>query len=222
MTKALVIAPHPDDEVIGCGGAILKHRARGDAVTVVTLGCRMRSSVEADISEADYEMEQVRAHAALGVTGHVALGLPGRTTAVTHDLLMALVAIIRTERPEIFYVPHGGESDADHRRASEAALEAIWMAQSVYFEEHGPPLAPPRLILAYEVWTPISAFQYVEDISDVIDQKVAAMACYRSQLRHGPWDQAIRGLGAYRGLTARGGGYAEVFAVLHLGAAVAA
>lgn len=184
---------------------------------MVTIGRRLRSSLEADLTDEDYEAEAAEAASVLGVSHRIGLNMAGRTTVVTHDLLLTLVRVFRAERPDIFYIPHRHEADSDHRRAAEAAEEAIWMAQSSYFEEEGAPLPSPRAVLAYEVWTPMAAYQRVEDISGFIDAKVEAMRCYRSQLRHGPWDEAIRGLAAYRGLVAQGGGHAEVFAVLHLG-----
>lgn len=215
MGKIVAVSPHPDDEVIGCGGALIKHARAGHEVTVITFGERLGNPLEADLTEADYRRESEEALSTLGVTRHVALELKARDFAVTHALLMRLVTELRRERPNIVYLPHEGEDDAEHRQTHHATLEALWMAQSTYFESYGPPMPAPEMVLAYEVWTPLPRFQYVEDVSDVIDQKVEAMRCYRSQLRHGSWDQAIRGLAAYRGAITRAGGHAEVYGVLH-------
>lgn len=215
MGKIVAVAPHPDDEVIGCGGSLIKHARAGHDVTVITFGARLGSPLETDLAEADYRRESEEALAALGVGRHVALELKARDFSVTHALVMRLVEELRRERPDVLYLPHEDEGDAEHRQTHQATFEALWMAQSIYFEAHGPPMPAPELVLAYEVWTPLSRFQYVEDVSEVIEDKVAAMRCYRSQLRHGPWDEAIRGLAAYRGATTRAGGHAEVFAVLH-------
>jgi N-acetylglucosamine malate deacetylase 1 len=215
MGKIVAVAPHPDDEVIGCGGALIHHARAGHQVTVITFGERLSSPRETDITRDEYLREGEEALAALGVTRHVALNLKARDFTVTHALVLRLVEELRRERPEVVFLPHEDEADAEHRQAHQAAVEALWMAQSVYFEAHGPPMPPPELVLGYEVWTPLSRFQYAEDISDAIDQKVAAMRCYRSQLRHGAWDDAIRGLAAYRGAMTGAGAYAEVYVVLH-------
>jgi LmbE family N-acetylglucosaminyl deacetylase len=216
MSDVLVISPHPDDEVIGCGGAILNHVRAGRTATVITLGMRLQSEAERDITESEYRSEGEAAHRILGVTRHVSLDLPGRPIEVTRDLLMSLVREYRAESPGILYLPHANEGDWDHRQTHRAAIEALWMAESTYFTECGPPMRPPGLVLAYEVWAPLSEFQYVEPIDDVLESKVSAMECYRSQLRSSEWNEAIRGLAKYRGVITSGRGAAEVFQVLRL------
>jgi LmbE family N-acetylglucosaminyl deacetylase len=216
MAKILVVAPHPDDEVIGCGGSVVKHARAGHEITLVTVGARMSSHIEQGLTPADYQNEEAAAQRALGIGKCIALGFPGRTLAFDPELIIRLARAFRAECPEIVYIPHENEGDLDHRRTCEAALEALWISQSVYFDDHGPRAGAPRLVLGYEVWTPIQRYQYVEDISGEIDAKVEAMRRYRSQLRHSPWDNAVRGLASYRGVTAQGGGFAEVFSVLSL------
>jgi LmbE family N-acetylglucosaminyl deacetylase len=216
MSHVVVISPHPDDEVIGCGGSILKHARAGRNITVITLGIRLQSAREQDITEEDYGKEGEDALRVLGVSRHISLDLPGRPMEVTRQLLMALVRELRTESPEIIYVPHSGEQDWDHRQTHLAGSEAVWMAESSYFGEYGPPMPAPKLMLGYEVWTPLAEFQYVEPIEDVVDLKIAAMRCYQSQLRTSDWDEGIRGLARYRGVVTSGRGSAEVFQVLRL------
>lgn len=216
MARILVVAPHPDDEVIGCGGSLIKHARAGHRISLVTVGARMSSPIEQDLTESDYREEERAALRILGIGKHIALDMPGRTLSADPDLIVRLMRTFRAEHPEIVYIPHEGESDLDHRRANEASMEALWMAQSAYFDDHGPKADGPRLVLGYEVWTPLQRYQYVEDISDSIDAKVEAMRCYRSQLRHSPWDDAVRGLASYRGVTAQGRGHAEVFSVYNL------
>jgi N-acetylglucosamine malate deacetylase 1 len=218
--KIVVFSPHPDDEVIGCGGSLIKHARAGCSITVVTLGERLGCLLESDLTEADYRAEAKAAHTILGVRRHVDLALPSRTLVATRDLVLRLVRELRAEQPDIVYLPHDTEVDAEHRETSRAASEAVWMAQSVYFEDHGPPMAPPRWVLGYEVWTPLSRYQYVEDISETIDDKVRAMECYASQQRHGDWAAALKGLARYRGVSCGGGSFAEVFTVVHVSGAV--
>jgi N-acetylglucosamine malate deacetylase 1 len=216
MARILVVAPHPDDEVIGCGGSLIKHARAGHAITLVTIGARMSSPIEHDLTEADYLEEERAAQRVLGISKHIELKLPGRTLSADPELIVHLMRALRAERPDVVYLPHGEESDLDHRRASEATVEALWMSQSAYFDDSGPKAGGPKLVLGYEVWTPLQRYQYVEDIGDSIEAKVRAMSCYRSQLRHSPWDRAVHGLASYRGVTAQGGGYAEVFSILNL------
>jgi LmbE family N-acetylglucosaminyl deacetylase len=218
MAKIVVVSPHPDDEVIGCGGSLIKHGRIGAEITVITLGERLGCALEGAITQAQYRDEGAAAHRILGVVRHVAFELPARDFMVNQQLKLRLAEEFRRERPDIVYLPHQDEADAEHRQAHEVGLEALWMAQSVYWNHLGTSIKPPAIILGYEVWTPLMKYQYAEDISDVIDAKVEAMRCYKSQLKHGPWDDAIRGLAKYRGTSTQCGSYVEVFAVYHVSA----
>lgn len=211
-----VLSPHPDDEVIGCGGSLAKHSLSGSRISIINIGARLGCSQEADLTPENYREESRSAAAVLGAEETIDLGLTPRNFSVDGELVFRLVEILRRVQPDVVYLPHGGEADLEHRHTHDAGVEALWMAQSVYFEHLGNPMRPPSLVLEYEVWTPMTQFQYVEDISETIDAKVKAMRCYKSQLRHATWDKAVQGLAAYRGTTTLGHGYAEVFAVRHL------
>lgn len=214
MGGIVVVAPHPDDEVIGCGGTLIQRSRLGESITVLTLGARLSSSLEGDLTDEDYRCESAAALARLGVRRHVTWDLPARDLVMTRALLLRIVREYRADQPDTLFVPHAGEVDREHVLAHEAALEALWMAQSPYFDELGPPMPAPRQVLTYEVWTPMSRFAVAVDIGDALEHKVAAMKCYASQLRQAAWDEAISGLAAYRGVLAFGRGYAEVFGVV--------
>jgi N-acetylglucosamine malate deacetylase 1 len=216
VTSVLVVAPHPDDEVIGCGGAVLRHAQLGRDVTVVTLGERVRSLFEKDVTDEEYEAESRNAHRILRISRHIALGLPGRRLTGCAGLVEPLVRVIRSVRPDILYIPHADDGDRDHREAHEAALEAVWLAHTPYFEEYGAASPAVSTVFGYEVWTPILKAQYVEAIDEYVETKVAAMRCYRSQLLHTAWDEAILALARFRGVTTGVARYAEAFAVLQL------
>jgi LmbE family N-acetylglucosaminyl deacetylase len=66
-------------------------------------------------------------------------------------------------------------------------------------------------IRTYEIWTPLSIYSYVEDITSVFKRKLQAVRCYQSQLVDFRYDRAIRGLNAYRGELAARAPFAEVF-----------
>lgn len=71
-------------------------------------------------------------------------------------------------------------------------------------------------MLGYEVWTPLATHDQVEDITPVMECKLAAITAYRSQLDHFRYDRAIRGLNQYRGALAARTDFAEVFASLEI------
>ncbi|MFH8344353.1 PIG-L deacetylase family protein [Streptomyces sp. NPDC018045] len=217
VRDVLVVSPHPDDDVIGCGGSIAKHVANGARVTVVIVIGRERSAHDDAVSDAEFDAETEQAAKALGVHRCVRLEEPSRDFALTRRVHLALVRVLREVRPQVVYAPHDNDDDVEHRMVHQLTTEALWMAQSAFFQEAGAePMPAPDLVLGYEVWAPLARFQYAEDIGAHIDTKVEAMRAYRSQLRHAAWDEGIRGLAAYRGAVTAGSGHAEVFQVLGL------
>ena len=201
--NVLVVAPHPDDEAIGCGGAICLHVGRGDRVAAVFL-----TSGELGLKHLPRE-EAWRIREAEADTAAEVLGLSHLTFLRGPDwfvgdhvdgLASGLRGVLGREAPHRVYLPHAGEEHPDHR----AALPVVRAA----LRASAPP--PPALV-AYEVWTPLAEYHQVEDISPVIARKLRAVRCYRSQIGYFRYDRAVCGLNQYRGALAARSGYAEVF-----------
>ncbi len=214
MANILVIAPHPDDEVLGVGGTMLRHLARGDAVHVVI--CTKGSDARFGAQQVQRVQGEARAaHAMLGLTGSYFLDLPAAEldTLPGVDVNAALHRVFEQVRPEVVYLPHLGDVHRDHQVIFQSAMVCCRpvAGQSV------------RRILAYETvsetdWyaapmTPAFLANVFVDISPFIEKKLAACAVYASQIRPSP-DQrsleAIRALAATRG-HAMGLPYAEAF-----------
>ncbi|ATZ29247.1 PIG-L deacetylase family protein [Streptomyces lavendulae] len=222
VTDVLVVAPHPDDDVIGCGGSIAKHVRDGARVTVVIVIGRERSALDDSVSDAAFAAETEAAAKALGVHRCIRFDEPSRDFVLSRRVHLDLVRVLREVRPQVVYLPHDNDDDVEHRMVHRLTVEALWMAGSEFFQETGGrPMPAPGLVLGYEVWAPMARFQYAEDIDGQIETKVEAMRAYVSQLRHAAWDEGIRGLARYRGALSKGSGHAEVFQVLALGAAPA-
>jgi N-acetylglucosamine malate deacetylase 1 len=201
--NVLVIAPHPDDEAIGCGGTLASHAARGDRVAVAfltsgELGLKQLSPEQAWRIR---EEEAREAAKVLGIAAMTFLRCPDWFLGEhVNAASSALRSILQAERPQLIYVPHALEWHPDHKAAWSVVASAL----------DGFDLAPE--IRAYEVWTPLVEYDHVEDISAFMEQKLAAIRCYTSQLGELHYDRAIEGLNRYRGeITARRP-YAEVFA----------
>jgi LmbE family N-acetylglucosaminyl deacetylase len=201
--NVLVIAPHPDDESIGCGGSICLHTARGDRVTAVfltsgELGLKHLPSEEARRIR---EQEAEAAAEVLGLATLTFLRLPDWYVGDRVDeASVALAPVLAREAPERVYLPHAAEWHPDHRASLPVARAAL----------RGSGLSPPTL-LTYEVWTPLAEYDDGADISSVITRKLAAVRCHRSQVSQLRYDRAVRGLNQFRGAAAWGCRYAEVF-----------
>jgi LmbE family N-acetylglucosaminyl deacetylase len=198
----LVIAPHPDDESIGCGGTISLHHQRGDTVHVVFL-----TSGELGLSdlprEEAWRVREREAQAAadvLGVSTLTFLRLPDwYLSEQVVEAAAQLQPIVESLAPGVIYTPHVREWHPDHQAAPAIVQQAL--------RGGGGSLS----LRAYEVWTPLAEYDYVEDITSVMSYKLRAVRSYVSQTPQFRYDRAIRGLNQYRGALAARCPYAEVF-----------
>jgi len=224
----LVVAPHPDDEVLGCGGSIVGHVGAGRQVFVVYLTSGERGSPWHAPGELGVlrEREATEAMKVLGVPAENLLFLripDGGIDPAALDQVGAVVEVLRRIRPVLLYLPHPDDASFDHREAFRLCWRAAGMAGSRNFPEWGPDPHWVAAVLGYEVWSPIAGPGYYEDITDHLDRKLAALACYGSQaagakgtgqaIHVGPSAAFLSG---FRGASTVGG-HREAFVVLRAG-----
>lgn len=207
--KVLILAPHMDDETIGCGGAICAHVRAGAVVEVLFLTDGAQgfepdvlsshtSQQRSDIRKAESE----KATALLGVSATHYLDLPDGKTKPSQEATQKLLAIIGQVRPDLVYLPFLTDSHHDHLITNKLFIAAC----------RANPSLKAMLCACYEVWTPLHP-NCVIDISLDIDTKMAALECYTSQLAMNDYLSSVRGLNAYRAIANRSEGYAEAFYV---------
>ena len=194
--KVLVVAAHPDDEVLGCGGTIARHSEIGDSVQILIVaeGATSRHQQQ-DQQQAKEELTALRkaskaAASVLGATGVELLDLPdNRLDSLDRlDLIQEIEKKIRFHQPKVVYVHHAGDVNIDHRRLHEAVVTACRPSPEQTVER----------ILSFEVassteWqTPGSgpAFQpnWFVEISDQWIRKREALQSYSIEMR--PWPHA--------------------------------
>ena len=194
----LVFAPHPDDETLGCGGALCLHADKGDRLAVVFL-----TSGELGLKhlpkEQAWKIRETEARAAAKILGVNELEfLRCRDWEMNEDLsepLQLLRPIIQRQQPDLIYLPHPLEWHPDHK-----AVIRIVEQLNVSVELRG-----------YEVWSPMPEHDHVVDITAVWERKVAALRCHASQLATWPYERAMHGLAQFRGAMAARCDFAEVF-----------
>lgn len=198
----LVLAAHPDDEAIGCGGALRRHALDGDEVTAVFLTSGEAGGHGIDDPGAVREREALDAAAILGITHTQFWREPDGRLQARRRLVDRLAAVIRTTGAEVLYAPHRHDDHPDHLAAAKLATRAAATCNRGIEVRH------------FEIWSPIRQIDHVMDISDVIDDKLRAIRAYRSQCAVMAFDEAFAGLARYRGEMHSwpGGPYAEVFA----------
>jgi|SRR3989338_3606515 len=192
MNKVLVIAPHPDDEILGCGGTIAKHTSQRDRVflCIVTTTYPPRWS---DKFRKNRLLEIKEANAALDIKKTYFLNLPTVKLNVLphHQLADSISDVVKKTKPDILYIPHLGDLNKDHRLVFEASL----VVARPYSQDHR-----IKKILSYETpseteWgqplTPFLPNTYV-DITRTFKTKLAAMKSYKSELRPYPHPRSLK------------------------------
>jgi LmbE family N-acetylglucosaminyl deacetylase len=217
MTRVLVFAAHPDDEVLGMGGTIASHADRGDEIriVVVTDGSSTQYPDDAE-TRARKEQEALAAAAELGVTDYVHLDLPDmRLDTLAHVEVNEVVERhVGDFRPEVVYTPHP-DVNRDHRV----------LFDSVAVATRPTPDQPVSRVLTYAPtssteWTPASLNWFVPNwfvgIAATLERKVAAFAHYETERRDYPHprsERAIRATAAFYGASC-GCEYAEPFVLV--------
>ncbi len=181
--RVLVLAPHPDDEVFGCAGAIASHLQQGARVHVVVLtdGTKHGSA-------------HIRIQECLAAAAILGYGTPDfwhegdRSLVANEALINRLVKLLISKQIDLLYAPSPWEFHPDHRQAAWLALEGGRLAGDlcrIAFYEVGSPLRPNVLL----------------DITPHSDLKQRAMACFKSQMVHQPYDEQITALNRFRTYT---------------------
>lgn len=215
--KVLIIAPHPDDEVLGCGGLIAKYLDEGHEVYV---GIVTKEAEPLYTEEEDQENKKAsrNAHKVLGVTDTFFLNLPAAMleSIPRYELNSAIGKLIAEIRPEEVYIPHRGDMHLDHKMIVDACMVAVrprfdYSVKRVYAYET---LSETE----WDIPNTTNAFipnVYV-DITKYIDKKLAAMEEYKTQICDYPNPrsvQGIRALAMLRGTTISRE-YAEAFMLI--------
>lgn len=205
--RVLAVAPHQDDESIGCAGALLRWRAEGATTGTVW----MSATTEGEVVGAEAKAAAGR----LGLAWSHGIGEPPVGLSDDGPALGLLVAALREFQPTVLLLPHEDEDDRQHRVTARLAQEAEWIAAYGVLQQHGTPMpVRPRLVLGYEVWTPMRRPTTHLDITDVADDKRAAIGCYGSQEEITEFSEAALSLNRYRGAMSGAGRYAEAYQIL--------
>ncbi|WP_235536511.1 MULTISPECIES: PIG-L deacetylase family protein [unclassified Sphingomonas] len=205
IRRVLVIAPHPDDEVLGCGGTMMRLADAGAEVHVAII---TRAGVDrfgphmAEIGRGEARL----AHDLLGVTQTHFLDFPAaELDTVPHaEINAALGAVMTAVAPDTLFIPFLGDIHLDH--------QLVFLSSMVAARPRGG--NGPARVYSYETlsetnWyapgvTPTFAPNVFIDISDTIEAKLAAFRCYRSQVKAAPDERSpevIRALATLRGAT---------------------
>lgn len=194
--RLLVLAPHPDDEAIGCGGLLARHLREGRSVRVVVATDGARATGTTGDEEAYRRRREEESRRGLEILGAGAeiefLRVPDR--ALDGEIAPRLREQLASFRPDLICVPSPIEIHPDHIALSRAFCELIQQDESLFAD-----LAVARVAF-YEVSQPLRPNTLV-DITEVSDAKYAAIAAHASQIALKDYVAYARGLNAYRAMT---------------------
>lgn len=203
--KVLIIAPHPDDEIIGVGGTIAKRTVAGDEVYV----CIVTKGIPPIFDEAFIEQDRKECREAdklLGVKETIFLDFPAvmLETVPRYQFNGAIGGVVSKIEPDEVYIPHRGDMQLDHQLVVDAAMVVLRPKYKHVVKR----------IYAYETlsetgWNiPNTNNEFIpnvyEDISKTLENKLTAMNIFQSQLADFPAARslgAIEALAKYRGAT---------------------
>lgn len=208
MNKILVVASHPDDELLGLGGTIRRLANEGKEIHALIMaeGITSRSDKREDADKNELEELKKDAQKAAKIVGYESIefcGMPDNRMDEVDllDIIKVVSNYIEKYHPDTVFTHHHGDLNIDHRRTCEAVLTACRPIGDYAVKR----------ILAFE--TPSSTewnYTYAEpftpnvyfDVTDTLESKVEGMACYRSESTNYPHPrsaEALRSLGRYRG-----------------------
>ncbi len=187
--KILVLAPHPDDEIFGCGGTLAKYTKNADTVKIVYFSGTKERQIEAK-----------RATSAIGVSDLVFLSDEDNSIKASGTIISKLKEIITDFEPNIIYAPSFNDPNIDHCNTVHILAKSL---EDIRFEGE---------IYSYEIWTPLFANRLV-NIDEELASKKKSILEFKSQLHDRSYLDAIIGLSQYRAGMYNAGKYAEAFFV---------
>lgn len=218
MNKVMIVAPHPDDETLGCGGTILKHKSKADEIywLIVT-----NISVEEEYDKGRVLQRQKEINAVSKKYGFInvfKLNFPTTKLDIIpkRQIIEAISKVIDDVRPEIVFIPNKNDAHSDHKITFESVMGSVKTFRCPFIKR----ILMYETISETEFATPFQNDAFVpnsfSDISKYLDSKIAIMETYKGEMAAHPFPRSkenIKALATYRGATG-GVKYAEAFMVV--------
>jgi len=201
--RVLVVAPHPDDETLGCGGSLLRHKYEGDELywcIVTTISKNLGWSQEA-IKKRKNEIQLIGKKYNFTDVFNFKLPTTKIDTLPISQLVQNISDVYRKIEPEIIYMPFINDIHTDHQIIAKALQSTIKWFRHSYIKK----------VLMYETLSETENNFFQEksfkpnvfvDISQYLDEKVEAMKIYEDEIGHFPFPRSeknIRALATVRG-----------------------
>jgi len=206
VNKVLVVAVHPDDETLGCGGTLLKHKANGDEIhwLIATDIAELEGIDKSVVDERNAEIKEVEKLYSFDSVYKLGLSTTKVDEYNISELITKISSVVNEIKPNIIYLPFKGDVHSDHKYIFDAAysctksfrypfVKKIYMMEALSETEFS-------LSTKEDSFVP----NVFVNISDYIDKKIEAMKIYKSEIGEHPFPRSeknIRALATYRGAT---------------------
>lgn len=198
--KVLVLAPHPDDDIIGCGGTLYRYHLMGSEIAVVymTDGRKGNNRHKEDDLIFIRQNEARSASRIIGIDRLIFLDNRDAGLAASPKTVTELSEILSDYKPEAVFLPFFMDNHCDHRATS----QIFFLAARSF---------PSCMCYSYGIWTPLPTFNIMSDITTCLQTKILALQEHKSQLEDVDFTEAVKGISRYHSAMSGGDGYAEIF-----------
>jgi LmbE family N-acetylglucosaminyl deacetylase len=193
----LIVAAHPDDEFLGCGGTIAK-LAKDNTVSALLLvdAITSRPKEFSDEKRKKLREDTKNAHDIIAIRNTFFESFPDNEfdKIPLLNLIKTVSSYINKTAPDVIFTHHYGDLNIDHRRTFQAVLTACRPQPNFYHPD----------IYCFEIpsateWQAFTGAEFFKpnvfiDISDTIDLKLEALKCYKSEMRDFPHSRSIKGI----------------------------
>ena len=203
MSKILVIAPHPDDETLGCGGALFRHKANGDEIYwLIVTGISEDTSWSNDVvTKRDNEIDAVAKKYGFSDVFNFRLPTTKLDTLPLSDLIEKITEVYKKTAPDIIYMPYAYDVHTDHQVIAKALQSTFkWFRyphiQKVFMYE-----TPSETEFNFTRKKTFNPNVFI-NISDYLDDKIETMKIYAGEMGDFPFprsEKTLRSLVALRG-----------------------
>ena len=216
----IVVSAHPDDEILGVGGTLMKHKKKEDVITwIIATEINIKMGFSKDqINSRKKEIEQIKNKIGISKVHNFNYPTTSLSSSSVNELIPKISEIFKKCKPEIIYVVNRSDAHSDHRHLFNAVfactksfrhnyIKKVLMYECISETEFAPALPENQFIPNYFV-----------NITNEIDDKIKLMEVYKSELGIHPFPRSIeniKALAKYRGAMV-GANYAEAFSVLKI------
>jgi LmbE family N-acetylglucosaminyl deacetylase len=220
MRKVIVISAHPDDEILGAGGTLLKHKKAGDVIAwiIVTELSERNGFSKERVESRKVEIDKVAAMIGFSSVFQLQYPTMNLNPEIMNEMIPRISAIFSDFKPEIVYVMNRSDAHSDHRYTFDAVaactksfrypyIKKVLMYECISETEFAPQL-PEKVFIP----------NYFVDISDFFNKKLEIMQIYESELAEHPFPRSnrnIEALATFRGASV-GVEYAESFQIVKI------